>query len=444
MMGVAMPILYQAVTVPRFYHWQTMALTPFHNLPLGFWRDLVAKAEAATGGLETVYAFTTDSLLSEHLPFSAKGLFALRIIQANAIVLPESGPYTALGNASGSLSADFVRRRHGFPYGEVYAGQNGSVAAAQLSGFESFEQLPWPGGGESAWVAHLNDVQLQSLREQIASLPLPWRIEDLLEFEPLLTDEPIVPGETMHVQVRWHVLENPSPSADYGFFVHLLGRGGVSKAYITESPAPIGQWRQGEVGLASFALAIPSDIEPGRYDLAVGLYDPVTNTRLPITSNTEVVGPENAVYLGPLKIPAPRPSPIPMPDALGVQPTFENKLALVGVELDESVLRLQWKALMPLSEDLTRFAHVVDGGGRLRWQSDSDPLEGAYPTSIWEEGEVVEEQLRLPSELRLDDSWRLVLGWYRQDGLVRLQRTAGPLDQPADRIEVPLGVLQRP
>jgi hypothetical protein len=92
----------------------------------------------------------------------------------------------------------------------------------------------------------------------------------------------------------------------------------------------------------------------------------------------------------------------------------------------------------------THFVHLIDQDGRVRWQDDVYPLNGTYPTSIWDKDEVVEEALTLPSSLGFDPYLRLVLGWYRQPSLARLLRTAGPDGQAPDRVEIPLRALESP
>ena len=439
--AVVVPVLYQGITVMRFYEWQRHAVTPFHNLPFGLWGELMNSAEAAsqgTGG--PVFAFTTDNL-AEQLPYLARGRFSLRVIQPNAIVVPERGAYTALGTAEGVLSSTYIRAHEGFPYPDSYSGPYGSLAATYLRDYQGFQRLPWPGAREAAWIARLDDEDAQRLRGRITKAPMPWQVEDLLEFGTALTDEPFAPGKTTHVLVHWRTLGTPSPSADFGFFAHLVGQDRVSRSGLTASPAPVAHWQAGEVGVASFTVAIPLGLEPGRYYLAVGLYDPATSARLPLTSTTQRVEADRAVYLGPLKVPAPAPASLPLPAALQPEAVFERKIALVGASLTGNELRLQWRAGSTIGEDLTRFVHLVDNEGRLLWQSDGYPRDGTYPTSIWDGGEVIEEVLHFPSRDGLNGSWRLIIGWYRQPGVERLGVTAGPAGQPPDRLEVPIAGL---
>ncbi len=414
---VVAPALYQAVTVLRFYRWQEESVTPFHGLPLRWWRDFSDRAAKTAEDLALPgFAFTDEGYV-DSLLYSSAGRFPIRLVAPNALVLPPQGPFVALGTSESS------------------------PAAGQLRSHGSFQRLPWPGGGDAAWIARLEQPALEDLRTRTASPSLPWRIGDVLQFDARAADKILNSGSVLRVELRWRVLAAPGPRSDYGFFIHLTDGDRVSHQSLTVSPTLSSEWRPDELAFAAYLLAIPVGLEPGRYHLAVGLYDPATGARLPLTSPTQRVEPDGAVYLGPLKAPMPVPARLPLPAALQPEAVFERQIALVGASLAGDELRLQWRAGSTIEEDLTRFVHLVDGEGRLRWQSDGYPHDGTYPTSIWDEGELVEEMITLPSLADLDGSWRLVIGWYRQLGVERLRLTAGPAGQPLDRLEVPIAGL---
>jgi hypothetical protein len=120
---------------------------------------------------------------------------------------------------------------------------------------------------------------------------------------------------------------------------------------------------------------------------------------------------------------------------------FDGRIALLNATTERGELRLLWRADAPIGEELTRFVHLVDEDGRLRWQSDGFPRGGTYPTSIWAAGEVVPETLILPPPGDLDGSWRLHIGFYRQATLARLLRSDAPLAAPSDRLDTALAAL---
>jgi len=59
------------------------------------------------------------------------------------------------------------------------------------------------------------------------------------------------------------------------------------------------------------------------------------------------------------------------------------------------------------------FVHLLDAEGRIVAQHDSQPQDGAYPTSVWDAGEVVADEhvLDLPVDLPAGH-YRLRVGWY--------------------------------
>lgn len=63
-------------------------------------------------------------------------------------------------------------------------------------------------------------------------------------------------------------------------------------------------------------------------------------------------------------------------------------------------LSYYWQALKPMAEDLAVFVHFIRDG-KVRFQQDHEPLHGSYPTSRWQEGELVREsyRVRLPQEM---------------------------------------------
>jgi hypothetical protein len=88
-------------------------------------------------------------------------------------------------------------------------------------------------------------------------------------------------------------------------------------------------------------------------------------------------------------------------------------------------LRLGWVADRPVHRDLTGFAQVLDGSGRLLAQVDQRPRRGAWPTDAWPPGRPVTDTLRFDGGLAGWD--RVIVGWYGPD-LARVPLATGTLD----------------
>ncbi len=89
------------------------------------------------------------------------------------------------------------------------------------------------------------------------------------------------PGAELQVTLRWHVLERPRK--DYKVFVHLLnGDGEIVRQYDAMPcnwQCPTKQWQDGETILDQSLIPL-GGLPPGKYRLAVGLYDAKTGERL--------------------------------------------------------------------------------------------------------------------------------------------------------------------
>ncbi len=84
--------------------------------------------------------------------------------------------------------------------------------------------------------------------------------------------------------------------------------------------------------------------------------------------------------------------------------------------------------------------HLMDGTGNLVAQHDSWPRNGRYPTSVWDQGEVVDDRhsLVLPANLP-DGDYQVIMGLYSVESGERLP----VLDNESNPIgdSVPLVVL---
>jgi hypothetical protein len=90
-----------------------------------------------------------------------------------------------------------------------------------------------------------------------------------------------------------------------------------------------------------------------------------------------------------------------------------------------------------MNADYTVFVHLVDRNGAVRGQHDSPPMDGTYPTTLWQPGEFVTDAhlLTLPADLPPGD-YVLEVGLYRVETGTRLE-VAGDGDKVMlDKISV--------
>jgi hypothetical protein len=125
---------------------------------------------------------------------------------------------------------------------------------------------------------------------------------------------------------------------------------------------------------------------------------------------------------------------------------FDDKIAMLSVKVNPFQLQpggfldveLQWQALSPMIQDYTIFLQVLDKADNIVGQVDSWPLQGTYPTSSWEPGEMVDDafQIQLDSELP-PGPYKLHLGWYLLEDLRRLPLLNEAGQAADDKVEVP-------
>jgi len=104
---------------------------------------------------------------------------------------------------------------------------------------------------------------------------------------------------------------------------------------------------------------------------------------------------------------------------LGYDLTDENNQPLdlrgsiQGGELNKLKLTLYWRVDAPLPVDYTTFVHIRDQAGDIVAQKDQPPLDGAYPTSLWEAGEIIADEIILPLPDELPPGgYSVVIGMY--------------------------------
>jgi hypothetical protein len=142
------------------------------------------------------------------------------------------------------------------------------------------------------------------------------------------------------------------------------------------------------------------------------------------------------------------------PPASTAEGDFGGLVRLTGYDLrpatphagEALTLRLFWQALAPMEADYTVFVHLFVTGEESaspRAQSDAQPCEGAYPTSIWAPGEMVMDTrtLLIPTGFPADQA-TLILGLYAWPSLERLPLAGTMASLPNNRLrlaEISLG-----
>jgi hypothetical protein len=109
----------------------------------------------------------------------------------------------------------------------------------------------------------------------------------------------------MTVTLSWHTL-GPAPKDDT-VFMHLVDPNGRTVAQ-HDGPPDMGnyatsRWAAGTAFSDVHPLPLPAQLPAGRYTLQIGLYDPVTNERLPLHAAFGPDPPDRSYRLDEVTVP---------------------------------------------------------------------------------------------------------------------------------------------
>ena len=111
-------------------------------------------------------------------------------------------------------------------------------------------------------------------------------------------------GNSLQLTLYWQALA--VPAAEYFTFVHLVAPDGALVSQRDYFPLDglrrTRSWRAGEVLADAYTLSLPDDLAPGDYTLRVGLYEPDTFLRLPVTYQGQPQ-PDNQLVLTTVTLP---------------------------------------------------------------------------------------------------------------------------------------------
>ena len=126
---------------------------------------------------------------------------------------------------------------------------------------------------------------------------------------------------------------------------------------------------------------------------------------------------------------------------------FGDDLRLLGYDLiregNAVTLTLHWQALRRMEEEYKVFVHVFDPAtGSIVAQNDAVPRGWTYPTTWWEEGEFVSDEIVLSLEDVSEGRYQLAVGVYHLEGGQRLTAVAGDGAGSADSLVLAVEVLK--
>jgi len=158
---------------------------------------------------------------------------------------------------------------------------------------------------------------------------------------------------------------------------------------------PTNSWKKGQVVGDKREINILPGTPSGMYRVEIILYDLHSGQTL------EPAGGEKPL-LGPVEIPRWESLSV---EALDIEhPIRANlgKVSLLGYNIESGFrpgdnihLTLFWQCLEQMEQSYTVFTHLIDAGDNIVAQKDNPPVDGFYPTTKWEVGEIVRDQYDL-------------------------------------------------
>jgi hypothetical protein len=242
------------------------------------------------------------------------------------------------------------------------------------------------------------------------------------------------PGGGIPLTLYWQGLDWMGD--DYTIFTKLLAAGQTVHGGRDRLPREGYRtlyWAPGEIITDPFGIPVDAHAPDGVYYINVGLYKEVEQqaVSLPLVQDGQPID-ASSINIGPIKIGSAsagltlvRANPqhtlnqpfgdVPHLTLLGYDLTDEAGQPILNLKSQISNLKLTvyWRSESPLPVDYTTFVHLRNAANEVVAQRDQPPLNGAYPTSLWDPGEIIADEIivSLPSDLPVGE-YHLVIGLY--------------------------------
>jgi hypothetical protein len=240
-------------------------------------------------------------------------------------------------------------------------------------------------------------------------------------------------GDVVDLQIHWG--SRAAPGRDLVARLALVDEAGQVQQSLEAPPCadwPTGDWSANAIAIGRDRLQVDPALPPGRYALTV-----------------ELVGvgqPAVLAYLDIAPLPRVFEPPGQMEHTTGAR--FGDGFQLLGYDLaqegDELELTLHWQALRRPVADYKVFVHLFDPQTQaVVVQDDAVPRRWTYPTTWWQAGEVVSDEIPLSLEDVPPGQYRLAVGVYDPESGERLSVVdAAGEALPGERLVLPEEIVR--
>jgi len=217
-------------------------------------------------------------------------------------------------------------------------------------------------------------------------------------------------GDVVNLDVRWG--SRGAPERDLMARLSLVDEDGTVQQSLEAPPCvdwPTGDWPADAIAIGRYQLQVDPKLPPGRYALTaelVGVGQPAALAHINIAALPRVFEP-----------------PSQMEHTVGAR--FGDDFRLLGYDLtqegDALELTLHWQALQQPTTYYKVFVHLFDPQTQaVVAQDDAVPRRWTYPTTWWQTGEVVSDEIPLSLEEVSPGRYQLAVGVYDPESGERL------------------------
>jgi hypothetical protein len=401
------------------------------------------------------------------IPISPAPLLPRTPVQFRADGLPPDDPFTYRSTLSFTLPDNTIPKLIA-PDNQTFTPiKMTSVATGSIAHF--IVGPNWPTGAyrldisDSRFTIDDSNFTIINRPRQFESPPMQHTLEanfadhlTLLGYD--LPQRRVQPGASFPLTL--HFRADRTMGQNLVIFNHLLDQNAIQRGGIDRLPQQYYTtllWVPGEIVSDAYDVPVEATAPPGVYWLDVGLYPSDRPTfSLPLFVGGQPID-RNSVRLGPIKVGDPPPG-VTITEANPEHPlniSFGDQINLLGFNLTDDNgdpistggiltnrksktqnLKLIWQTNAIPPTDYTVFVHLVDPDGNLIAQADSPPANGAYPTSLWDVGEIIVDEHEI-SDLP-PGHYTLQIGLY-QPGTGERLPVAGSPDGSVQLMEFEVG-----
>jgi hypothetical protein len=147
------------------------------------------------------------------------------------------------------------------------------------------QQVAYPIGPEE-WHGMLYFQPYITGSDDLEMQPMKGEFEGVIALEAGMVEPQAAPGGVVRMAFQWR---SPVPIEDsFKVFTHIVSPDGELVAQLDDIPGdglyPTDTWEPGQPIVDRYAIRLPEDIPPGRYEVRVGLYDEASGLRLRVTA----------------------------------------------------------------------------------------------------------------------------------------------------------------